>query len=336
MAVCGSHTARIVDRGGAVVAQADVLIEVEWQRVLDDISEARVLIQPDGDCCAALGRVRPWRHKLVIYRDGQWVWEGPIVVPEWRAGGTVELFAYDVLAWVDRRVPHETIRFQDKDLADIGAWLIEDAFAPDDPGHEVQIIAPTKIRGDREYERNIGQSGDHLRDLAETGLDFTAVGSKILLLPESFCGRVGTLTDADFPDGLAVVDDGLALATRWIVQGKDDVIGEAGGTDPYFGLLEQSVEQTSILDSRSAQAAARSRLRVSNPAPVFIDSQQTTLSPEAPVEVRTLVPGWCLDVTTTATCRTISQSLKILGVKVSEDGDGEKVSVQLTPAGKAI
>ncbi|MFI0827306.1 hypothetical protein ACH4Q7_22940 [Streptomyces roseolus] len=334
MAVCGTHTARIVDRDGAVVAQADTLLEVEWQRVLDDISEARVLIQPDGDCCAALGRVRPWRHKLVIYRNGRWVWEGPIVVPEWRAAGLVELSAYDPLAWLDRRVPHENMRFSGRDLADIAAWLIADGFAPDDPGHEVEILAPTRIRGDREYEEGIGQTGDHLRDLAETGLDFTAIGSRIVLMPENYCGRVGTLTDADFPDGLAVVDDGLALATRWIVTGKNDVRGEAGGRDAYFGLLERYVEQTSILDAASATAAARSRLRTSNPAPVFIDSQQTTLSPEAPVEVERLVPGWCLDVTTTATCRQIAQSLKILGVRVAETGDGERVSVQLTPAGK--
>ncbi|MCX4788166.1 MULTISPECIES: hypothetical protein [unclassified Streptomyces] len=40
-----------------------------------------------------------------------------------------------------------------------------------------------------------------------------------------------------------------------------------------------------------------------------------------------------MDVTTTQTCRTISQRLKIATVKVAEDGDREKVSLQLTPAG---
>jgi hypothetical protein len=330
---CGTHVARFIDRDGAVVAAADVLLEVEWSRVLDDISEARVLVQPDGDCCAAMGRVRPWRHKLVLYRDGRPCWEGPCVVPEWNADGTVEVRAFDILAWLDRRVPHETIRHTGRDLADIGAWLIADGFAPDDPGHTVEIVARTRIKGDREYEQDVGQTGDHLRDLAETGLDYTAIGSRILLMPEDHCGRVGALTDADFPDGLVVVDDGLALATRWVVHGKDDVRGEAGGIDPYYGLLERSVEETSILDNLSADAAARSRHRASNPAPLFIDSRQTTLSPDAAVDVKNLVPGWCVDVTTTATCRNISQSLKIVGVKVSDTGDGERVSVQLTPAG---
>lgn len=330
---CGTHTARIIDRDGTVITDVDVLLEVEWERVLDDISTARVLVQPGADCCARMGRVRSWRHKLAIYRDGRPCWEGPIISPEWRLDGSMEIQAADILAWLDRRVPHQSIRFIGEELVTVAQWLIEDGFAPDDPGHRVEVIGPTRIRGDREYEQNIGQTGDHLRDLAETGLDFTAVGSRIVLLPEDHCARVGTLTDADFPDGLVIVEDGLALATRWVVHGADDVEGEAGGVDPYYGLLERYVEERSVLDEGSAILAARSKLRVSSPAPVFIDSQETTLSPQAAVDVPSLVPGWCLDVMTTATCRNISQALKIVGLKVVEDEKGEQVKVQLTPSG---
>ncbi|MEU7162227.1 hypothetical protein AB0A98_38300 [Streptomyces chrestomyceticus] len=329
----GKYQAQFLDRRtGAVVAHADVLLEVEWSRVLDDISEAHVVVKADGSC-GPLGGIRSWRHKLVIYRSGRPVWEGPIGVPEWRADGTVRVRAVDVLAWLDRRVPHHSVRFASRDLVDIAAWLIEDAFAPGDPGHSVEIIAPTRIRGDRAYHADVGQTGEHLRSLAETGLDFTSVGSRIVLMPENHCGRVGALTDADFPGGLVVVEDGLALGTRWVVHGQDGVRGEAGGIDDYYGLLERSVEETSILDAGSADAAARSKLNMALPAPVFIDSQQTTLSPEAAVDVESLVPGWCVDVTTTATCRNISQSLKIVGVKVTADGNGERVAVQLTTAG---
>lgn len=329
---CGTHQALIVDRDGGVVSTADTLVEVEWNRVLDDTSTARILVHPDADCCASLSRVRAWRHKLCLFRDGHPVWEGPIISPKWTADG-VEIVAYDIMAWLDRRVPHQDLLFADRELAEIAEVLIEDGFRPDDPGHTVEIIEPTRIRGGREYEQDVGQTGDHLRDLAETGIDYTAIGSRILILPENFAGRVGSLTDADFPAGLSVTEDGAALATRWIVHGKDDVRGEAGGHDPYYGLLEQSVEQTSILDDASARGAAKSRLRANSPAPVFLDSQETTLSPDAAVDVPSLVPGWCVDVTTTATCRTISQALKIVSVKVTEDGDGETVGVQLTPAG---
>ncbi|MFI6725263.1 hypothetical protein [Streptomyces atratus] len=329
---CASHTAQIIDRDGAVVSTADVLLEVEWSRTLDDVSTARVLVAPDADCCASLSRVRSWRHKLAIYRDTKPVWEGPITAPEWAADG-VEISAVDVLGWLDRRVPHNDQAFVAHELTEIAAWLIDDGFAPDDPGHTVQIIGPSRIRGDRSYQTDVGQTGDHLRDLAATGIDYTALGSAIIILPEDHYARVGSLADTDFSSPLVVAEDGLALATRWVIHGKDAIKGEAGGIHPYYGLLERVAEETSILDDISAEAAARSRLAASSPAPVFIDSQEATLAPDAGVDVSALVPGWCVDVTTTQTCRTISQSLKIAAVKVKEDSSGETVSVQLTPAG---
>lgn len=336
---CGTHTARIVDRDGGVVTDADVLTEVEWTRVLDDVSTARVVIQPDGDCCDRLGAVRTWRHKLVIYRNGVFVWEGPIVTAEWSVG-QLEVWAVDVLGWLDRRVPHQDIDVTDSDVTQIATALIEDGYAPDDPGHEVRVVAPARVRGARRYREGIGQTGDHLRDLAETGLDYTAVGSTILLLPETHAESLGQLSDIDMPDGLVVAEDGTALGTRWIVAGDEDgdVLGEAGGRDAYYGLLERYVEQTSIPDDASAAAAARSRLRASLPVPVFIDTQQVTIAPEAPIDVPSLVPGWCLDITSARTCRTVTQRLKIVGVKVTETGgenspSSESVQVQVAATG---
>ncbi|WP_329368688.1 hypothetical protein OG896_24445 [Streptomyces sp. NBC_00669] len=335
---CATHSALIIDRGGAVITQADVLTKVEWNRTLDDISTATITVTPEGDCCQALARVRSWRHTLAIYRDNQPCWEGPIVTPQWTADG-VTITAVDVVGWLARRVPHRSIAFKARDLAEIADWLITDGFAPDDPGHEVQIVAPTRIRGDRAYTQDVGLVSDHLADLADTGVDYTAVGSRILLLPEDFTGRVGSLTDADFPNGLTVTEDGSSLATRVVVagqqgqQGQPDIMGTAGGVDDYYGLLETYVDEPSVLDDASAAAAALSHLRASNPAPVFITSQEATLAPDAAVDVPSLVPGWCVDVSTTRTCRTIAQSMKIRSVKVTEDSTGEAVAVTLAPAG---
>lgn len=340
VAGCGSHTARVIDRDGATVAEANLLTEVEWTRLLDDTSTARVAVNPDGDCCGQLGQVRAWRHRLVVYRDGEFVWSGPILQVEWSLG-QVEMWAADMSAWLSRRVPHQDMSFTDSDLTDIAAWLIEDGFAPDDPGHRVQIVAPAGVRGARRYTRSVGQTFDHLADLAETGLDFTVVGDTFVLLPETHTESVGRLTDADMPEGLVVAEDGAALATRWIVAGDEDgdVLGEAGGSHEYYGLLERYEEQTSIPDDASANAAARSKLRSSLPVPVFIDTQEVTIAPQAAIDVPTLVPGWCLDITSATTCRTITQRLKITGVKVSETGGTEsapgqeRVQVQVAATG---
>lgn len=337
---CGTHAAQVIDRSGATVAMADILTEIEWNRTLDNWSTARAVVNPMGDCCERLGAVSTWRHRLVIYRDGKYVWDGPITQVNWSLG-QVELLAADVLIWLDYRVPHQDLAYTSTDLATIAAGLIEDGFAPDDPGHTVEVIAVAGVTGSRSYMRDIGQTGDHLKALADAGLDYTALGSKILLLPENHTVPVGRLSDQDFPTGLVVAEDGTALGTRWVVAGSDDsgVVGEAGGTDAYYGLLERYVEQTEITDMASATAAAQARLRGSLPVPVFVDTQQVTISPDAAVDVASLVPGWCLDITSTSTCRTVSQRLKITGLKVTETGGDadtpgqESVQVQVAATG---
>lgn len=343
---CGSHTVQILDRSGAVVAASSTLLQVRWTRVLDDISTATAVIMPDsGDCCGDLGDVRTWRHNLAIWRSGELVWQGPIIQASWKVpdGTTVtglEVRAGDVLSWLDRRVPHRDMRFNDTDLTTIAEALIADGFAPDDPGHQVHVVGWSRVRGDREYFTDIGQTGDHLRDLADTGLDYTAVGPTIILLPEDHLETVGTLTDVDFPTGLGLEEDGASLGTRWVVEGKQaqdgepTIVGTAGGADPFYGLLERYVQQTSILDDASAVGAARSRLRGSLPVPVWLDSERVTLSPEAAVSVPDLVPGWCVDVATRATCRKFAGRLKIVGLQITETGtQGESIEVHLAPTG---
>ncbi|MGW2951485.1 hypothetical protein [Streptomyces eurythermus] len=336
VAGCGTHTATILDRNGATVTAAEVLTEIEWSRVLDGTSSARALIQPDGDCCNRLGRIGSWRSRLVIYRDGKYVWDGPVTDVQWRLG-EVEVIAEDVSVWLDDRVPHASRTFTNVDLSEIAQWLITDGFAPDDPGHTVEVIGQAGALGSRSYTAGVGQVGDHLRQLAEAGIDYTVIGAKILLLPETHLVSVGRLSDADMPDGLEVSEDGKSLVTRWIVAGSEEsgAIGAAGGTNPYYGLHERYVEMTEITDSASAASAAKARLRATSAVPVFIDTQQVTISPLAAIDVPSLVPGWALDVTSASTCRKVTQRLKITGLRVTEtagdeNGPGtESVQVQV-------
>ncbi|MET9462950.1 hypothetical protein ABZY05_49685 [Streptomyces canus] len=343
VAGCGSHTATILDRNGATVTTAEVLTEVEWSRVLDGTSSARALIQPDGDCCNRLGQIGSWRSRLVIFRDGKYVWDGPVTDVTWRLG-EVEVLAEDISVWLDDRVPHESRSHTNVDLSEIAQWLIEDGFAPDDPGHVVEIVGRAGVSGSRSYTAGVGQTGDHLRQLAEAGIDYTVIGNKILLLPETHLVSVGRLSDADLPEGLEVGEDGKALVTRWVVAGSEEsgVIGSDGDTDPYYGLHERYIEMSEITDVASATQAAQARRRTSAQVPVFIDTQQVTISPLAAVDVPSLVPGWALDVTSASTCRQITQRLKITGLRVTESGGddntpgSESVQVQVAAAATEV
>ena len=338
---CASHSYSITHRGGGFVTGSGVLTEVQYNRVLDDNSTARVTIGVSGpDCCAELGSVRTWAQTLNIYRGGAFMWSGPITNIDY-SFNEVTVEATDIIGLLDRRVPHQNFTFTGTDIADIAAALIEDGLAPDDPGHTVTIIGPSGVTGGRAYSTGIGQTADHLRDLADAGIDFTAVGNNIVILPEDHCDVVGRLADEDLPDGLTVSEDGAALATRWVVAGSEPsgAVGTAGGVDAYYGLLERYVEQTSITDQPSAQAVAEAKLRASAQSPVFIDTQNVTLSPTANVNVADLVPGWCVDITSDSTCRTVTQRLKITGLQVTEDGgDGdtpgqERILVQVAASG---
>lgn len=334
---CSTNTYSITDRAGGFVTASGLLTDVQYNRVLNDASTAQVTIGVSGpNCCAELGAVRSWRHQLNLYRGDQFMWSGPITNIDW-SWDTVTIDATDIIGLLDRHVPHQDFTFTDTDLTEIAQQLIEDGLAPDDPGHSVTIIGPAGVTGGRAYSKNIGQVADHLRDLADTGIDFTAVGNNIVLLPDGFCDVVGRLSDEDLPEGVTVTEDGAALATRWVVAGSESsgVVGTAGGPHPYYGLLEQYVEQTSITDQASADAAAAAKLAASLPVPTVIDTQNVTLSPTANVDVQQLVPGWCLVLTTTATCRDITQQLKITGLQITEDGGSgdtpgqESVKVQV-------
>lgn len=336
---CAVHyAARIVDRFGAVVADANVLTTVEWTRILNDTSTARVVVKPDGDCCEQMGNVRSWGHSLYIYRNGQPVWTGPVLAVDWRFG-EVEINAGDISAWLARRVPHQNKTLSNTDISEIARFLIEDGFAPDDPGHSVNVVAPAAVKGGRTYSVNVGQTLDHLMDLADSGIDWTVLGDQFIILPDNWNQSIGNLTDGDMPQGLVVAEDGTSLITRWVVAGGNnhDQVGEAGGLDPFYGLLERYTEQTSVVDPAAATAAAQARLGASNVAPVFIDTQEVTISPDAPISIARLTPGWSLDIATISTCRDISQRLKITGVKVAMTESGvEQVQVQVAISGADI
>lgn len=345
---CATHSYSITDRDGGNVNSSGILTSVSWSRVLNDVSTASAVIGVSGpQCCGELGGVRAWRHQLNIFRISTFtsalVWTGPIVSVD-LTSEQATIHAVDVIGWLDRRVPHADQSFDMTDITEIAAWLVDDGFLPDDPGHTTTVVGPAGVVGGRVYQKNIGQTADHLRDLADTGLDFTAVGTNVVIMPDDFCDVVGRLSDDDMPDGLRVAEDGASLATRVVVAGTEDgdPVGTAGGINPYYGLLERYIEQKNIPDQQAADEAARGALGSLLAVPVFIDTQDITLAPTADVDVALLVPGWCVDVTSESTCRHVTQRLKLTGLQVAEDGGTdedpgqERVTIQVAAHGNDL
>lgn len=338
---CAAHSYNITDRDGGLIAASGSLLSVEYNRLLNNDSTAKITIGVSGaQCCTELGALRSWRHKLNLYRGESFMWSGFITRVDWSFDQCV-ITATDIIGLLDRRVPHQAFTFTDTDITAIAAVLVDDGLAPDDPGHTTTVVGAAGVVAGRTYELAVGQVADHLRDLADTGLDFTAVGNNVVILPDAFADVVGRLSDEDMPEGVTVTEDGASLGTRQIVAGTEagTPVGTAGGVNPYYGLLEVYAEQNTLKDQAAADAAAEAKLKANLGVPVYIDTQNVTLAPTANIDVNHLVPGWCVDISTDSTCRTITQRLKITGLVITEDGGtegspgGEHVVLQVAATG---
>lgn len=117
---CSQHVAYIQDKcGGPRLCELSDISSLQYDRRLDDISQAFVEIPISGDadiaCCTCLGQVEPWCHVLTIVREGDGVvWTGPVQKVTY-SRDKVRIDASDKLAWLKKRVI--SIPFGDKGRA---------------------------------------------------------------------------------------------------------------------------------------------------------------------------------------------------------------------------
>lgn len=334
---CGTHRAAIFDRcESAKVADLDDIAHVMWQRVLDGHSESVVEVGRNGSCCRALENVRAGRHELVIWRDGEQVWSGPLMRPEFHADGTI-LRARDRWVQLDGHAIRRDMELSG-DYTDIAVTLLEHALTHPDGGvDETCILADLDARAtgvltDVEYKAYQRTMGAELRNLVRGPLNATFLGRRLVLFGPEGLGRTAMLQDKDFLDDITVVEDGYALATRVIVVG-DGVIGACGGTDPYYGLWERIIQDNTITSQRGAEALACAELNQHPPLVVSVPNG-AQLSQNAPVAISELVPGVEVPVWSQRTCREVNQNLVLTRLQVEQDEQGERVMVTLSPAGE--
>lgn len=340
------YTVLVTNRcGTATVCELDGISDLTYGRVLDDTSEAIIVMDLPGDgaegtCCDCVGNVRSWIHSVMILRDGALVWgPGPVVNVLYKKDQAA-ITARDVSAWLDVRLIHTDLDFIDEDPLVVAQALIDDAMAPDDP---CGIAANTFLQSpavlgviDRDYtaEDPSQYAGDAFRELARTSMDYTVIGSRILMGEPLSFGPYATLKDEDFLVDIEVEERGLEAATKWVVQ-SDLARGEAGGLDPFYGLIEQLAEEAQIDDDLQSSLVASNRLKASNPTPLYVNvPEDARMSAEAPICFEQLVPGTLVNVNLRGLCRQVYAQLKLTAVKVRvADGGDEEVGITLSPVG---
>lgn len=313
---------------------------VEWGRLLDDTSAAKVTVPiADTACCDVMQNVRTWCNDLSIYRDQGLVWQGPVtLLDHGRDDSTAS--AQDVTAWlfhteVAQKIDTTTATGTGPlDLARIAERLIREGLFEFDPGILTYLnVTDSGILGEYIYEALQTYVGDELKELARTGIDFTALGHMLIIAGEIPFARLPQLQDEDFMGELRVIEDGLSAISKAIVLGEG-VTATSGGVGPC-GKLTRIAKEEAMKGMASAQAEADSLVMAGSPTPLVLQVPDgVQLSPEAPVGIMDLVPGVVIPVASTTTCRTVNTDLRLNALSVSYTRDaGEVVKVTLAPLG---
>lgn len=365
---CGTYDVYVYRRGGKVrVGRIGNISHLEWNRVRDDISDAKVVITGwDPDCGNLLAKLQSWAYEIVIFRnDGREthrVWEGPITLLTYE-DDRVTISAKDVMAYAYRRAIRQKMsdtRFGAKVTAR-ARQIIMNAFAPDDPN----VLAHLKVL-DREddamqyrstpaYSRTAFEEVDDMA--ANAGLDYTAVGRSILLWGTKH--RIGTLPefrDADLGNSPIVSEYGMSMSNRYIVSNGDGVWGAADrlddeGKDETYGLVEMLsstwatdtpadtgtyTQQGIATMTESFEGFAERSISDRYGPPVVVRvPDNTSLSQNAPISIQHLVPGVVVPLRSNRTLRSVAGNQKLDSVKVTVDASAggltEVISVTMSP-----
>lgn len=359
--------------GQRVWTRVPRLVDVTWGRVLDDYSEASCTVAKrhvDAECAGSLGGVRTWGHELSLYRDGEFVWQGPIVGKS-EFGDRFELQARDMIAWFDRRrnvKPYNWTEPTDQNPNGEGAWWVSgilstvlwDTFE----GHAdpnllpyVSIPANTQMATFQAMQTREKSIGDAVRSLIEYGEDMFTIGRQVNILPQdqARARRPLTLTEYDFPSELELREVGLDAVTRAVVIGSQPQNPTSGGSQPasdraapigvwpdppggvsdFFGLIERAEKSSTATTQGAVDWLAYVMAQYNDPpAMSIIVPSSSQLSPRAPVSIHDLIPAQRVRVKLLSYHTPAQQEFVINDVQVTASSSGadmqEQVSISVT------
>lgn len=361
---CGTHRVEVYRRGGTErVGEITGISEIEWNRVRDDISTAKIVVADWGiDCGNLLAQLQCWAYELVITRDNGYsrdrVWEGPITLLTYESD-TVTIHAKDVMALAYRRILKQkmTDAANGDTVTSRAARVLQNVLAPDDPNVLAYLTVVSssgdamQYRSTPEYSRTAFEEVDDMA--ANAGLDYTVVGRSIILWgTKNHIGTLPEFRDADLGNTPIVSEYGMSMANRYVVSDGNGVWGEAtrldsSGNDTTYGLVEMlssSWASDSTPDSGTytqeglatiiASFEGFSERSIANryPPPVTVRiPDNTTINPDAVISIQHLVPGVVVPLRSTSTLRTVVANQKLDSVRVIETNKVETITISLSP-----
>lgn len=355
---CGQNEAYLAVKGGRkLLGKLGPASSVVWSRVRDDISKATITLNLTAapDTCQLAAIMRCWQHEVVIFRNGERVWEGPITRIAYRKD-SVEIEASDVMAWVYRRIMKQGYDDSYPNLRSVverAERIIVNALAPDDP-EVIPYLTSFNFPDDAKQSRIVPDwsktAWEEVDDLAQkAGLDYTTVGRRIILWDTHRpIGRLPVMTNGDFGDDPIVTEYGMNFATLYGITNGNGVWGSASKSSAYTGpveMLSSSYGDSAAASDQTLTTAAKRKLVESFneqaargiadrwPIPMVVRvPDNTTLNPEVQVPINYWVPGVWIPLTATHVCREFSQWQKLDSMTVTQTEAGETIQVVMSPA----
>lgn len=348
-----SYNAYITSRGGYGSVLSLPHTSIEWTRALSSVSTATVEIggaagQAGSDCCAGLAGVNPWSHELVIERNGERAWAGPIVSINY-TDESATIAARDLATWLDRRRIHH--RHPDdpthdklyREVSGLARDYIADAL--DVPefanGNDMGMVLVnvlsrhrvSRVVKHREYKMCLTE----VNELSQHMMDWTCIDRTFWILgAEPNLGTIN-LSDGHFRsisdvtvDGERVVSDQIVTGSGTGVEGPR-VYGRAFlQNTSLYGIHESVFSERNFQDSEKA-------LEVADHLVVVYQEPKTSFSggeadDSFPASLSDLVPGRHFFVNLSAYCRQVSGLYRLVSVDGKADSDGDSLSVGLEPA----
>lgn len=268
----GEYRVFVYDQGGQRVrGEITSITSLRWTRLRDDISAARIVTSGFGDdCCEILREIVSWAHEIVIFRNGERVWEGPVTLKAFHLD-EVEIEARDVMAYVYRRIMrqgyNDNVRIlrrdasgqvikksQPRSVVERSAFIITNALAPHDPN-----VLPWLTRFDFEDDARQARAvadwsksaWEEVDSLAATaGLDYTTVGRRIILWDTHRpIGLLAEMRAEDFFTPPVATQYGMSAANIFGVTNNAGLFGvysfpeeQWGGVGPIEQLASEYAE----------------------------------------------------------------------------------------------
>jgi len=331
------YTVTYYSSGGTAYDAPDNIQTLDWDRRLDEISQAKTQYYiSDDSCCHQLGNLEPLVTEKAIRRNGELVWYGWVTRVDYGRNDVV-VEARDALWWLARRAVHNDIIVTDTDLSDIFQLVWDDAIAPDEINASVVTIA-SGVRESREIKQSENRyAWNVIKEMLDSGLDVTAIAN-VVYAGFVINSRPLELRLADVQGDVRVTKDGTKYANRVIMDAGDQAVGVYPPGPPrrneFYPLTETILKDFQIGDEESAENRAKARYEYSRIVPRLVRNQDSiVLNPNTTLDIRDLIPGSEMAVDTTGLCYSQKELFRLGKLDVNVKAGVETIQLGLQPSG---